>query len=241
MIQSVRVDVVCIARSANRSIRQSLSERFMSVQIDDCSILVLDGENKSSNVVDVGNSERLLVQLNLVCGGREVAIVALSPSLSRSRGRPISRDFSHLVEPARMGRNRILNVESASSGKIDSRIISHTKNGFHLVARKNSTNIKVRSIVPISSSRSNSRNILGSGNTSYARPILIVRLTRISSNRHNHLLIRSILDFETLISGATSIGTKNIQHCSSALLNRESKRSRVSVAIHHRGHSNCQA
>ena len=85
MIHSICVDVVSIARSADRSIRQSISECLMSIQIDNASILVLERQNESSNVVDVSNSERLFVQLDLIGRLRETVSISLGPSLSRSR------------------------------------------------------------------------------------------------------------------------------------------------------------
>ena len=85
MIHSIRVNVVSIARSADRKIRQSLSERFMSIQIDNAPILILERQNESSNVVDISNSERLFVQLDLIGRLRETVSISLGPSLSRSR------------------------------------------------------------------------------------------------------------------------------------------------------------
>ena len=179
----------------------------MSIQIDNASILVLDGKNESSNVVDVRNSECLLVQLDLVGRVGEVAGISLSPSFSGSWWIPISRNFTMLVIPVGMGKNGILSIKRTRWRETDIYVISHTKNRFHFITIENSTDIQKGSSAPITVFGSYSNCILWSSNANNMGPIFITNLTRVGSNRYDCLLGWSILNFETLLSSIGSIGT----------------------------------
>ena len=112
-VHQLGVDVLGDGGGA-QSAYHAVAEHLVAVQVHHAAELVAQVQHHARDAVEVGDGERLLVQLDRVGGVGVRAHRALRPA-RRLRPKPVRRHLVHLVEPLRGGQDGVLGGEGGSA------------------------------------------------------------------------------------------------------------------------------